>query len=229
MKRSIVLSIVFFIITAASAYSQTTTQPTAQPAVQTTAQTSVHSADGSVEEPIHFGFKAGTNLFKLSGKSFDDNFKFGYSAGIYAEKAFKGRFGLQAELIVNEAVARTSDQIGALYPGIGVSFQNTTMNYISLPILLTFKASDAFTILLGPQYGYMFYQTEGVSQTPLGPKDAFKKNDFSAILGAQLRLSNKMQLGARYLVQYTQLNNIDDNSDSWKLSGLQLYVMFKFK
>jgi opacity protein-like surface antigen len=229
MKRSIVLSIVLLTIIAASAYSQTTTQPTVQPAFQATVQTPVRAADRAAEESIHFGFKAGTNLFKLSGKSFDDNFKFGYSAGVYAEKVLKGRFGLQAELIVNEAVARTSDQFGAIYPGIGVSFQNTTLNYISLPILLTFKATDAFTILLGPQYGYMFYQTQGVSQTPLGPKDAFKKNDFSAILGAQLRLSNKMQLGARYLVQYTQLNNIDDNSDSWKLQGLQLYVMFKFK
>ncbi len=199
MKRSIVLSIVFFTITAASAYSQTTTQPTVQPAVQTTTQTPARSADRAVENPIHFGFKAGTNLFKLSGMSFDNNFKFGYSAGVYAEKMLKGKFGLQAELIVNEAVARTSGQFNSIFPGIGVSFQNTTMNYISLPVLLTFQASDAFTILLGPQYGYMFYQTPGVSQSPPGPKDAFKKNDFRLLLGAQLRLGTKMQLGARYV------------------------------
>ncbi len=197
-SRSIVLSIVFLTITAASASAQS----------------------------IHYGFLAGTNIFKLSGQSFDNKLKFGFSAGVYADIPIKGRFGLQPELLWNESSAKTADQFNNLYQG--ASFQDVTLSYVTLPILVTFRASDAFTILAGPQYGYLVYQTQGLVQSPPGPKDAFNKNDFSILFGGQLNLG-KMRFGARYVIGLTQLNNLDDNLDSWKEQGFQLYLTYRIK
>jgi hypothetical protein len=228
MKRSIVLSFVLSTITAATAYAQTTT-PSTTPATNNLTSPAMQPVPTPFDKTIHFGLRAGTDLYKLSGKSFDNNFKFGYSGGIYVEWPISRRWGLQPELDINETVARTSPDFNQLYPGIGVSYQNLTLNYISLPILVTFRATDALTILLGPQYGYMYYQTPGVSQQPYGPKDAFTKNDFSVLFGGQLDLSRKIKLGLRYAVQYTQLNHIDDNVDSWKTHGFQAYLTYRLK
>lgn len=226
MKRSIVLSIVLLTITAAAATAQTTTTTTPQTTTQTTVQPSVAKPSQPAFRFLHFGIMAGTDIYKLKGASFDNNFKFGYSGGFYAELTLRGRFGLQPELLVNETVARTSDQFNAILHG--VSFQNITLNYVSLPILVTFHATDNLTILLGPQYGYMFYQTPGLTQYP-APKEAFNKNDFSVIFGGQLDLSRKLRFGARYVAQYTQLNHIDDNVDSWKTRGFQIYMAYRLK
>jgi hypothetical protein len=199
-SRSIVFSILLLTITAATASAQS----------------------------IQFGVKAGTNIFKLSGRSFDNKFYFGFSGGVYADIGLVGRLGLQPELLYNESSAKTSDQFNQIYVG-GASFQNATMNYISLPILVTFKVSDAFTALIGPQYGYMVYQTQGLVQDPpQRTTQIFQKNDFSILFGGQLKLG-KMGIGARYVIGFTQLNNLDDNIDSWKNHGLQLYLTYKLK
>ncbi len=103
------------------------------------------------------------------------------------------------------------------------------MNYISLPVLVTFRAADIFTILVGPQYGYMVYQTQGLTQSPpQHTTQVFQKNDFSILFGGQLNLG-KMRFGARYVVGLTQLNNLDDNLDSWKRQGFQLYLTYRLK
>ena len=223
MKRTIVLSFVLFTMTAATAYSQTTS-PVTSPAVVP------NTINPPVETSIHWGVRAGTDFYKLTGKSFDNAFKFGYAGGIYAERALSRRWGIQAELGVNETVARTSPEYNQIYPGVGVSYNNITLNWVSLPILVTFKATDNLTVLAGPQYGYMYYQTPGVYQRPNQPsQDAFNKNDFSVLLGGQLDISRKFKLGIRYAIQYTQLNHIDDNIDSWKTHGFQAYLMYRLK
>ena len=78
--RSIVLSIVLLTITAAGASAQS----------------------------LHFGVQAGTNLFKLSGQSFDNKFKAGYSAGVYADLGIAGKWGLKPELLFNESAYETT-------------------------------------------------------------------------------------------------------------------------
>jgi hypothetical protein len=50
-------------------------------------------------QPFHWGFKAGTNIYKFSGQSFQGGLRFGYSAGLYAEKQLVGRLGIQPELL----------------------------------------------------------------------------------------------------------------------------------
>ena len=107
---------------------------------------------------------AGTNIFKTSGQSFDNKTRFGYHVGVYADIPLTGRLGLHPELLMNEISSKTSDQFNNIFHG--ASFQDVTMNYVTLPVLLTYRVSDIFTILVGPQYGYLVYQTPGLTEAP---------------------------------------------------------------
>ncbi len=133
--------------------------------------------------------------------------------------------------MVNEITGETSDPFNLLFQG--ASNQQVMLTYVSLPILLTYKLNDAFTFLIGPQYGYMVYQTQNLITRGNPPKsvDVFEKNDLSLLFGGQLNLG-RMRLGARYGINFVQLNNDYPGSydlDSWKNQGFQLYLTYRMK
>jgi hypothetical protein len=99
-----------------------------------------------------------------------------------------------------------------------------------VPILLGFKPIPELSLLLGPQYGFLFSSTQGLLQGNLGTNESgqspFRKSDVSIVFGGQLNL-NKFIFGMRY---YSNLNNISfRTSDSWRQYGLQLYIGYQFK
>jgi hypothetical protein len=95
------------------------------------------------------------------------------------------------------------------------------LNYLSIPILATYRPIKLLSIQAGPQFGILLNQSNIVSSAG----DAFKKGDFSLLGGAQLNLGG-FKLGARYFIG---LNNINDvkNDDKWKNQGFQVYVGFR--
>lgn len=177
--------------------------------------------------PIEWGVMGGANYWKLSGPSFDEKFKLGYNVGGYAQIPLGGKWGLQTGLLLNETQAKTTTQFNALYQG--ASFAGITLDYISLPILATYRISQPFTILAGVQYGYMIFQTEGLVQSPPQPQEAFQKNDLSILFGGELHVSKKLKFGARYVIMLTEMNNLDSNLESWKNQGLQIYIGWRLK
>src|SRR5579872_493791 len=85
---------------------------------------------------IHFGIKAGANLFKVDGQSFSQEYKFGYSVGAFSEINFTPNIGIQPELLFNQTNYRTGTQFGDLYSG-GVNNYEGKLNYLSIPVLLS--------------------------------------------------------------------------------------------
>src|ERR1700733_12453870 len=68
----------------------------------------IFTAAGSYAQSFHWGLKAGTNLFKVSGRSFDGKMQAGLSAGAFAELNLNSQWGLQPELLFNQTMANTS-------------------------------------------------------------------------------------------------------------------------
>ena len=194
-QRSIVLSIVVLAITTTGSYAQS----------------------------FHLGLKAGLNVDKLTGRSFNGKSQAGFNAGAFGELNFNSKWGIQPEILYSLTQASTSDLFGQIYPG-GVS-SNIQLNYITVPILLFFKPIPELSIQLGPQYGYLVNQTEGLLVSPIYPKDAFAKSDLAVVFGGQLNLG-KIKLGARYTGGVVSINNIN-NSDNWKKQGFQLYLGYR--
>ncbi len=172
-------------------------------------------------QTFELGVKGGINFDKIGGRSFNDAFKWGYSAGGFAHIGF-GKWGLQPELLWNQTNTQTATNFNEIYQN-GLNSTNVSLNYLSVPVLLTYSPFKVLTFQAGPQFGIL------VSQTPFlvqDTKDAFKKGDISAVAGAQLNLL-KFKVGVRYFVGFNELNGLNTSLDSWKNQGLQLYIGFR--
>ena len=170
---------------------------------------------------FHLGIKAGANLFKMDGESFDQEFKFGYNVGAFSELNFTSSWGIQPELLFNQTNYRTGTEFSDVYSG-GVNNYKGKLNYLRIPVLLSFRPIPLLSILAGPQFGILLNSNEHLTDNA---GQAFKKGDFSLVGGAQLNLA-ALKVGARYVVG---LNNVNDlqNQTSWKNEGWQLYAGFR--
>jgi len=173
---------------------------------------------------LHFGIKAGANIVKIDGQSFDQGFNYGYNVGAFAQINLPGMIGFQPELMFSQTPYHTGNQFSDIYPS-GVNDVKGKLNYLSVPLLLAIRPVKFISILVGPQFGILLNQDEHLVNNT---QDAFKKGEVSAVGGAQLNLANFM-VGARYVVG---LNNVravaSDNSvsvsETWRNEGFQVYV-----
>jgi len=170
---------------------------------------------------IHFGVKAGANLFKVDGQPFSSEYKFGYNLGVFSEINFTPNLGIQPELLFNQTNYRTGQNFGDLYSTNYNNYEGK-LNYLSIPVLLNLRPIPLLSILVGPQFGILLNQQEHLVANA---KDAFKKGDLSLVGGAQLNLAS-IKVGARYVIGLNNINDVDDQN-SWKNQGWQLYAGFR--
>ena len=106
---------------------------------------------------FHIGVKGGTNLTKMDGRSFDQGFKWGFTAGGFAELNFTDHIGIQPEVLFNQSSTRTASDFNQVY-NQGINSRSVSLNYLSIPLLLSLKLSPLLSILIGPQFGILINQ-----------------------------------------------------------------------
>ncbi|MDO6431330.1 porin family protein [Flavitalea sp. BT771] len=171
---------------------------------------------------VHLGVKGGANIFKVDGQGYDQGFHFGYNVGAFAELNFTSSWGIQPELLWNQTNYRTGTQFSSIYPG-GLNDVKGKLNYLSVPLLLSYRPVKLLSLQAGPQFGILLSQDKNLADNT---KDAFKKGDFSLVGGVQLNLAN-LVVGGRYVVGLTDINDVTDNQ-KWKNQGFQVYAGFRF-
>ena len=168
---------------------------------------------------FHIGLKGGANIIKIDGKSFKDQFRYGYHVGGFAEIGLGQKFGLQPEVLFNQVSTSVDSNYKSVYQNVFNSNQSTVkLAYLSIPLLLNYKLIGNFLSLqAGPQFGVLISQDKTLLQNG---GEAFKKGDFSMVAGAQIKLS-AIRLSGRYVVGLNNINDIDDQ-DKWKSQGFQV-------
>lgn len=169
---------------------------------------------------LHLGIKGGANIGKVDGKSFTDEFRYGYHLGGFAEIRMGNKFVLQPEVLFNQYSTRLDSNYSNVYHDVFDGNSNIKLNYISFPIVVNYKLIGSFLSLqAGPQFGILIDQNKTLLQNS---GDAFKKGDFSMLAGVQFKVG-PMRLNGRYMVG---LNNISDlpDDDKWKSQGFQVSV-----
>jgi Outer membrane protein beta-barrel domain len=183
----------------------------------------VFSASRTNGQGFHLGIKAGTNLSQINGRSFDQGFKWAFTAGGFAELNFTKSWGIQPEVLFSQTKTQTASGIENIdLPSIGngIANRSVTLNYLSIPILLTYRLPiPILSLQLGPQFGILMNTSQNILANG---QNAFKSGDFSMVGGAQVNLGG-FKAGARYAVGLTDMNNVS-NSDKWKNQTIQLYV-----
>ena len=168
-------------------------------------------------QKLHVGVKGGANINKLTGKSFDDQFSFGYHVGGFVSVGLGKKFAIQPEVLFNQINIDTSSSYSTVYQFNKID--KVQLKYMSIPILLNYKPIKFLTIQAGPQFGILTNKSKTLMQNG---KEAFKSGDFSMLAGAQVNISH-LNVYARYAVGLSNLNDID-NKEKWKSQSIQLGV-----
>src|SRR6476469_1568487 len=87
------------------------------------------------------GVKAGTNIMKIDGVSFKDEFRYGYHAGAFLEIGLGGKLGIQPEVLFNQVSSRVDSSFSHVYQN-AVNFSNykdVKLKYLSIPVVLNYK------------------------------------------------------------------------------------------
>jgi hypothetical protein len=170
---------------------------------------------------INFGIKGGANITKVEGKAFRDEFRYGYHLGGFAEIGLGDKLSIQPEVLFNQYQTRADSSFSNIYQNATdfSNYRDVKLNYLSIPILLSYKLGNILSLQAGPQFGVLMSQDKKLLEEG---KEAFKTGDFSLLGGAQINIS-KLRLTGRYFVG---LNNINDISDQnkWNNQGWQLSV-----
>ncbi len=171
---------------------------------------------------FRIGAKAGTNVVKLDGVAFKDQFRYGYHLGGFTEIFLtkNKKISIQPEVLFNQYSTSLDSNYKSLYENIINSSQSKVkLGYLSFPILLNYRLIGPLYLQAGPQFSILMDQSKTFLQNG---GDAFKKGDFSMIGGAQIRIS-RIYLSGRYVVGLNNINDID-NKDQWKSQAVQLSV-----
>ncbi len=169
---------------------------------------------------FHVGVKAGANVTKVDGKSFKDEFRFGYHLGGFMEIRAGNKFVIQPELLWNQYATRVDSNYKNIYDDVFNGNANVKLNYLSIPIVVNYKLIGSFLSLqAGPQFGILIDQNKTLLQNG---GNAFKRGDLSMLAGLQFKVL-AFRLNARYAIG---LNNISDlpDDDKWKSQGFQVSV-----
>ena len=166
---------------------------------------------------FNLGVKGGANIFKVDGKSFKDEFKYGYHLGGFLNFGIGGRFGLQPEVLFNQYQTKTDTSFRNIYQNVLSTNNNVKLNYLSIPLLLNYKLGSLISLQAGPMFSILMDQNKDLLENG---QEAFKKGDFSMLGGAQVSLG-KIKLNGRYVIGLNNINDID-NKDKWKNQGFQL-------
>jgi len=169
----------------------------------------------SFSQGLTFGIKGGATMNKLTGKSFKEEFTFGYHIGAFATLGMGGKLSLQPEVLFNQVNQDTSSSFSSVYQFNKIN--EVQLKYLSIPILLNYNMSNLFALQVGPQFGILIDQNKNMLQNG---GDAFKKGDFSMVGGVQLKLT-KLRVYGRYVVGLNDISNIG-NKDQWKSQSIQL-------
>ena len=107
------------------------------------------SASRLQAQGLHLGFKAGTNISQITGRSFDQGFQWGFSAGAFIELNVSKKWGIQPELLFNQTQTQTASNFSEIYHE-GLNSRSVNLNYLNIPILLYWRPILSNGILPAP-------------------------------------------------------------------------------
>jgi hypothetical protein len=166
---------------------------------------------------FQLGLKAGANLSKVTGVSFQDQYELGYHAGAFTIIKFGKVVGLQPEILFNQFAATTANEFRDIYDGDNL--KQIRLSYLTIPMLVNVSPMRWVSLQGGAQMGILM--DKEISLLRNG-EQAFKKGELSLLGGVQLNLGI-FKIGGRYFHNISNANDIDGR-DPWRNRGYQLSV-----
>jgi hypothetical protein len=157
------------------------------------------AASAAYSQSLSFGIRGGINIAKevasISGTSISTDSNVGLLLGSYLTVMTSEKFGIQPELIYAKfgGSASANGQTGS-----------DSYNYLSLPVMLRYNASENISIQAGPQIGFLLSANSSLGSQSIDVKDKMNGIDFGAAFGLGFDFGS-FSAGARY---YLGLSNV---------------------
>lgn len=141
---------------------------------------------------IVLGAKAGmniSNVYDSEGDEFDASPKMGIAAGVFMQVPIGTFLGIQPEVMFSQKGYKSTGSV------LGFDYTMTrTSNYLDIPVFFAIKPSEYVSLLIGPQYSYLFKQTNELV-TPISntvveeefDNENIRKNTFGLAVGLDFR------------------------------------------
>jgi opacity protein-like surface antigen len=182
---------------------------------------------GASAQSISLGATLGANLSKINSTSFNTAFKAGFLAGGYVQLRFGKHWGVQGDVLFIQTKTTTDSSFNEIYKPVlsnPSSVSNISLNYLGVPVLLTYRILKIIDLQAGPQFGILLNNNKTILENG---QAAFKGDDVTLLAGAELHLF-RLRVYARYGWGLGNINNISSaevtNSDTWKNQSIQLGV-----
>lgn len=179
-----------------------------------------------------FGIKAGinfANVWDAQGQDFEADGKVGFVGGAFMRIPITTYLGLQPEILLSQKGLQGSGTLLA----VPYSFSKTT-TYLDIPLLVTIKPLQAFSVVFGPQYSFLLSERNvysfggnNVILEEAFENDNIRRNLLGFVIGADFNAEHVVISGR---VGWDFLNNHGDGTAStprYKNQWLQLTLGFK--
>jgi Outer membrane protein beta-barrel domain len=176
------------------------------------------------ESFFRMGAKAGVNINKIDGKSYNDVFNYNFQAGVFAQFNITKKIGIQPEVNFVQSQSEFTDDTNNIYDDLfgGGTQHKAKLDYLEVPVLLNINIGPTQKVKLqfGPSYGGLLKQT--VDSLKTGTSNLYRNGEWSAIGGLWIQLP-LINLSARYKLGLSNVNGIN-NAQTWKNQAIQISV-----
>lgn len=157
---------------------------------------------------ISFGLKAGLNLGDIKNIGLTDHStRLGLNGGLFTEIEISEKFITRPELLYSIK--------GDKFPSTEFNGGGTlSLNYFSIPLLGGFRPSDKFTILLGPEFGFLMSANSKFDGSNHDISKNFRKFDLAMNLGSSFNLKNGLGFELRYSHGFEKLVDVSITDQS---------------
>jgi len=162
------------------------------------------TGNGYAQKKSSLGVRAGltsANLkFSGGGTSITADSKIGFYSGLFAQIGVSAKFAIQPEIFYSLLGTKFSQGSGE---------DKVNLEYINLPVLAKYT-NEGFSIIVGPQIGFLISAKEKTAASNSDIKDSFNSTDIAGIIGAGFTFTNGFGFDARYQLGLANIGSKDN-------------------
>lgn len=175
-------------------------------------------------QAIRLGVKAGANMYKIDGQSFNNSYNLGYNGGLFVEIHTGKKFYIAPELLFNQVNLETNDEFSDIWNGITLrEVFDIRLQQLSIPVTFNYKIANVLALSAGPVFTINMQEDVPLTREV---EQAFTKGDIGLLGGANVHIG-KLRVSGRYIVGIRNQNKTTIE-DSWQSNQWQFGLGFVF-
>jgi hypothetical protein len=102
----------------------------------------------------------------VDGRSFKDEFRYGYHLGGFMELGLGTNWSINPEVLFNQYSTTVDSEFSHIYQNVvNPTYQShVKLNYLSIPIVLNYKLIGPISLQAGPQFGILIDKNKTLLQ-----------------------------------------------------------------